>query len=129
MKRFDAKKQRRKERRNDKALEEFSRSTATEREATVTIGNRQVRGVLSKKGPSTLEFTERLAAGSTGKPLQLLLTQRDNYFKFVERKLEEKGFELTSSSEEAIQIDADTTITSPDASAQADEREEHDETG
>ena len=127
MKRFDLKKQRRKERRNDKALEEFSRSTATEREATITIGNRQVKGVLRKKGPSSLEFTERLAAGIERKPLQLVLTQRDNFFQYAESKVNDEGLELTSSSEGAMTLDADTAITSPDASAQAVEREGHDE--
>ncbi|MFA5053274.1 MAG: hypothetical protein WC565_04410 [Parcubacteria group bacterium] len=120
MKRFNLKKQARKQRRNDKALEEFSRSTATERHATITIGNRQVSGTLRKTGPSTLEFTEHTLAGSTAKPLQLKMAKRDNYFKFVERTLAEKGLELTPSNEEAFY--ADTTKPSPDADAQGDEK-------
>ena len=120
MKRFNLKKQARKERRNEKALEEFSRSTATERHATITIGNRQVSGTLRKTGPSTLEFTEHTLAGSTAKPLQLKMAKRDNYFKFVERTLAEKGLELTPSNEEAFY--ADTTKPSPDADAQGDEK-------
>lgn len=119
MKRFDAKKQRRKERRNDKALEEFSKSAEQEREATVTIGNRQVRGVLRKKGPLTLEFTERLPAGSTGKPVQLELAQRDNYFKFS--VAQESNADTLM---EAMQY-ADSESISPDGSHQGIGEEGH----
>lgn len=120
MKRFNLKKQARKQRRNDKALEEFSRSTATERHATITIGNRQVSGTLRKTGPSTLEFTEHTLAGSTAKLLQFEMVKRDNYFKFVECTLVEKGFALTPSNEEALTIDANISKPSPDADAQGD---------
>lgn len=130
MKRFNLKKQARKQRRNDKALEEFSRSTATERHATITIGNRQVSGTLRKTGPSTLEFTEHTLAGSTAKPLRLEMSQRDNYFKFgvaqesnyevIEKVLAENNLELTPSDEEAFY--ADITKPSSDADAQGDEK-------
>lgn len=126
MKRFNLKKQARKQRRNDKALEEFSRSTATERHATITIGNRQVSGTLRKTGPSSLEFTEHTCAGSTAKPLRLEMSKRDNYFQFIDKKLAEKGLELKPSSEEAIELDANTECTSPDESTQGTEREGHD---
>jgi len=127
MRRFDAKKQRRKERLNDKALEEFSRSEEQEHEATITVGNRQVTGVIRKTGPSSLEFIERLPAGTERKLIRIVMSPPDNFFQYASSKATEEGFELNPSSEGAITLDANTECTPPDGFDQAIEREGNDE--
>lgn len=77
--RFNPKKHARNEKRKSKSFEEFSRSKDDEREATITIGGQQIKGVIAKESPSGFVFVERipahpshvLLAGNQRQPIRL----------------------------------------------------------
>jgi hypothetical protein len=90
MKRFNTKKQARKERRTVKELEEFLRSAEQERVATITVGSCQIRGTIRKTGSSTLEFIERLPAGTERESIRIVLSPPDNFYLYAQSKVNEE---------------------------------------